>query len=241
MRLRGSSACAVCPRQRTDEILQTPVRHQTFDNLSLVPPYEPTITLTSLLSSYTSPEYLDDVVCPNCSRKLTLEKLRLAIDKARKKCEIARKVFEAQESDKDSANHAAPLPGEMAPSKDPNCLRDLLPKVHAMEAVLPPDTIRLLSLPFSTWAETIPSPPHDINPALLRLDVELRRLHDLIHDLATLETVSPDEFLDLGRDKLSIEKVRSSLCLFATYAHSHVAGPAHSGEALSNNKTTHNF
>lgn len=226
LRMRNPSLGLVGSRLRCEECgYETPVRHQTFDNLSLVPPYEPTITLSALLAFYTSPEYLDDVVCPRCSIKLTLEKLKVLIDKGRKKCEIARKVYEAQAKEKEgqvpsegavvanghSAAEAEPASNGkdqkgVAQAAEVNSLSALFPKIATLPS-LPRETLALLDLPFSAIQEELSLPPEDSESAILRIDTELRRLHDLLHDLDLLERTSPDEFLDLGKDTLSIEKV----------------------------------
>jgi hypothetical protein len=170
------------------------------------------------LTFYTSPEYLDDVVCPSCSLKLTLEKLRAHIDKGRKKCEIARRVFDGQERERPAANGVSDQPNpeeSMLPeaSQEFNCLADLMPRLRGHN--LPAETSALLALPFASTVDDLAEPAEDTDPALLRLHLELFRLHLLIHDLAALEKVSPDEFLELDKDKLNVEKVghqRRSFC-----------------------------
>ncbi|KAI9029263.1 hypothetical protein DFJ74DRAFT_479049 [Hyaloraphidium curvatum] len=94
--LRNPALGLVGSRLRCGECgYETPVRHQTFDNLSLVPPHEPTISLAALLATYTSPEFLDDVVCPRCSLRATEARVSGLVAQARKRCEVARRVWEA--------------------------------------------------------------------------------------------------------------------------------------------------
>ncbi|CAG8432721.1 5703_t:CDS:2, partial [Diversispora eburnea] len=58
-----------------------PIRHSTFDNVSIPLPTQPSITLETLLKTYSGVEFIDEYNCPRCSLLETLTVIEKELSK----------------------------------------------------------------------------------------------------------------------------------------------------------------